>query len=93
MRLYPLAVKVGLYAELMIIIVMLALPFESYGRYSRKLLEEQRVGCYWLINGKMDSIPHEAADHYAIFGKVIIAVVIFTVLYQVFDFIKPLIFR
>jgi len=40
--------------------------------YSRKTLERQLVGDYWLLSKPASQMPKEAVKHYALVGKIFI---------------------
>jgi hypothetical protein len=85
-RLDNLAARLALYVELYAIMLLLSLPFNKFGPYSRELLERQVIGSRYLLSGGM-RIPEEVERHYSRTGKFIIVIVLFNLVQWLVDIV------
>lgn len=82
MNLDTFAARIALYVELYAVSVLLLFPFDRVGPYNRSQLEQQVIGCGFILS-RGQRIPAEAMRMYSPMGKVIIALVVFDVLRSV----------
>lgn len=85
-----LAIRLALYYQIIWMRLLLLLPdsiFE-YLPYTRRMIEEQVVGSYWLLNKNTNSIPREAADLYKREGRILLFVVVFIIFIKISAILK-----